>query len=144
MNKQLQKAFSQVFRELKNTLPMLASILLLLGFFKEYVGKEILAKVFTGNLFTDTLIGGIFGSISAGNPITSYVVGGELLNQGVSLFAVTAFIVTWVTIGLVQFPLESKTLGRDFAVKRNISSFLIAILVSGATVIILQILGVFI
>ncbi|MFB6075874.1 MAG: hypothetical protein ABEK17_01905, partial [Candidatus Aenigmatarchaeota archaeon] len=133
--------FSQVFKELRKVIPMLVSVILLLGLFKEYISKEILTKVFIGNLFTDTLLGGIFGSISAGNPITSYIIGGELLDQGVSLFAVTAFIVTWVTVGFVQFPLESKTLGKDFALKRNILSFITAILVSGTTVIILQLLG---
>ncbi|MFB6088462.1 MAG: hypothetical protein ABEK36_01645 [Candidatus Aenigmatarchaeota archaeon] len=141
MNKELRKSFSQVFKELRKVIPMLVSVILLLGLFKEYISKGILTKVFIGNLFTDTLLGGIFGSISAGNPITSYIIGGELLDHGVSLFAVTAFIVTWVTVGFVQFPLESKTLGKDFALKRNILSFITAILVSGTTVIILQLLG---
>jgi len=40
----------------------------------------------------DTLLGTGLGSILAGNPLNSYVTGGEMLEKGVSLFAVTAFI----------------------------------------------------
>jgi uncharacterized membrane protein YraQ (UPF0718 family) len=65
----------------------------------------------------------------------SYIIGGELLKDGVSLFAVTAFIVTWVTVGLLQLPAEAAILGRQFAIFRNILSFILAILVSIVTVV---------
>nr|CBH37729.1 hypothetical protein BSM_12060 [uncultured archaeon] len=32
----------------------------------------------------------------------SYIIGGELMKEGVSLFAITAFIVTWVTVSIVN------------------------------------------
>ena len=58
-------------------------------------------------MFRDTVIGSAIGSIAAGNPIMSYIIGGELMKEGVSLFAITAFIVTWVTVSIVQFPAEA-------------------------------------
>lgn len=142
MSSQVRKSLSKVLKQTKNTLPMLTAVLLLLGLFKTYVTRETLATVFVGNLVSDSLVGGMLGSISAGNPITSYIIGGELLNQGISLFAVTAFIVTWVTVGTIQFPIESEALGKDFALKRNISSFLLALFVAGATVVSLHLLEV--
>ncbi|MFP4633636.1 MAG: hypothetical protein ACLFM9_01485 [Candidatus Aenigmatarchaeota archaeon] len=142
MKEKLKKSFKKVSKQIKKIVPMLAAVLLLLGLFKTYITEELIKKVFVGNIYTDPLLGGVLGSISAGNPIESYVIGGELLNHGVSLFAVTAFIITWVTVGSVQFPMESETLGRKFAIKRNVSSFLLALLVSADTVITVNFLGV--
>ena len=42
-----------------------------------------------------------------------------MLEGGVSLLAVTAFILTWVTVGVAMLPLEAKFLGKRFAVARN-------------------------
>jgi hypothetical protein len=100
----------------------------------------MISSVFTGGIIRDTLIGTVTGSISAGNPITSYIISGELLKGGVSLFAVTAFIVAWVTVGLVQYPAEADILGKRFATLRNCISFILAILVSIATVTILMVI----
>jgi predicted Fe-Mo cluster-binding NifX family protein len=76
-----------------NLLPILIGVVLLIGLFNAFVSEQWLTPVFSGNVALDTLWGACFGSIFAGNPINSYVIG-ELLKYGVSLFAVTAFIVT--------------------------------------------------
>jgi hypothetical protein len=94
--------------------------------------------LFTGNRFLDPLIGAIAGSISSGNALTSYIISGELQHNGVSLLAITAFIVSWVTVGIVQLPAEALTLGKTFAITRNIISFVSSILVAIFTVIILS------
>lgn len=118
-----------------STLPLIVGVILLVGFFRTFVTRQMIQSVFTGRLLQDTLIGAVIGSIAAGNPVTSYIIGGELLKEGINLFAVTAFIVTWVTVGIVQFPAEAGILGKRFAVARNVLSFVLAILVSIATVI---------
>jgi len=59
----------------------------------------MLATLFQGSPLIDTLI----GTLSAGHPMISYVLSGELLKQGVSLYAVTAFILSWVTLVLQQY-----------------------------------------
>jgi hypothetical protein len=94
--------------------------------------------VFTDNYFLDPIIGAIIGSISFGIPIISYVTGEELLNNGVSLLAVTAFILAWTTVGIVMLPLESSTLGKKFAISRNLLNFFTAIIVSILTILTLQ------
>ncbi|MEJ2267866.1 MAG: hypothetical protein P8X70_02205, partial [Nanoarchaeota archaeon] len=80
------------------------------------------------------------GSISAGSPITSYIIGGELLKRGTSLIPVTAFIVAWVTVGIIQIPIESKTLGKKFTILRNSLAFISAIIVALITTAIMKIL----
>jgi predicted Fe-Mo cluster-binding NifX family protein len=121
-------------RQFANLLPILIGVVLLMGLFSALVSEENLASVFTGSIGLDALWGACFGSIVAGNPINSYVIGGELLEQGVSLIAVTALIVAWVTVGLVQMPAEIAALGRKFAVVRNLVCFVAAIPVAILTV----------
>jgi len=105
-----------------------------------FVPQELFTRVFTGNAILDPFIGAVFGSAAAGNPITSYVIGGELLGNGVSLLAVVAFIVAWVTVGVVQLPAESMMLGRRFALTRNAISFVLAVVIALLTVTILEVL----
>nr|QNO47933.1 hypothetical protein DBNCDMDK_00021 [Methanosarcinales archaeon ANME-2c ERB4] len=91
---------------------MLLGVVLLLELLLTYVSEQFIVSVFTGELFRDTVIGSAVRSISAGNPITSYIIGGALMKEGVSLFVITAFIVAWVTVSIVQFPAEAAFLGR--------------------------------
>ena len=83
----------------------------------------------------------LIGSIAAGHPLASYLLSGELLSGGVGLIAVTAMLVTWVTVGIVQLPVEALMLGTRFAVYRNVISFCIAIIIALLTVYTLQLLG---
>jgi predicted Fe-Mo cluster-binding NifX family protein len=129
-------AFKSSTRQFINLLPTLAGVVLLIGLLNAIMSKELLSLVFSGDAFFDTLWGACFGSIFAGNPVNSYVIGGELLEYGVSLFAVTAVVVAWVTVGLVQIPAEISALGRKFAVVRNVVSFFMSIAVAGVTVIV--------
>ncbi|MGM0442096.1 MAG: permease [Elusimicrobiota bacterium] len=115
--------------------------MLSIGLFKVFITRRTITALFTGSIVKDTLIGNIFGSISAGNPITSYIIGGELLNKGVSLFAVTAFMISWVTVGIIQFPAESVILGRKFAVVRNIICFFLSLGSAVLVVLTLKLLG---
>ena len=128
-------SFYKALKSFGVSVPILLGVVLLLGLFKIYVSSELISSVFTGELFRDTALGSVIGSISAGNPITSYIIGGELLKEGVSLFAVTAFIITWVTVGVIQLPVEAGILGKRFALTRNALSFIFSILVALATVV---------
>lgn len=121
-----------------NLLPILVGVVLLIGIFNTFVSQKLMSRIFSGNTALDTLWGAGFGSILAGNPINSYVIGGALLEYGVSLFAVTALIIAWVTVGLVQLPAEIAALGRRFALARNAISFALSIAIAISTVVVLN------
>lgn len=108
-------------------IPIILSVLLVVAFIQAVVPVESYKTIFTGNLFLDPLIAAVLGSVSLGNPIVSYVIADSLLNSGVGLIAVAAFIVSWVTVGIVQLPAESYYFGKRFAIVRNVSSFFGAI-----------------
>ncbi|MEA1871797.1 MAG: NifB/NifX family molybdenum-iron cluster-binding protein [Chloroflexota bacterium] len=135
----LQAAKSSA-RQFASLLPILIGVVLLIGLFNAFVSKELLASILSGRPVLDTLWGACVGSILAGNPINSYVIGGELLKHGVSLFAVTALIITWVTVGLVQLPAEIAALGRKFALVRNATSFVLFTGVAVLTVVVFNLI----
>ena len=120
--------------------PVILGVILLISLSLVALPKNFYTTIFTGNKFIDPFFGAIFGSIAAGNPITSYIIGGELLKQGVSLLAVTAFILAWVSVGIIQLPAESLMLGRKFAITRNIISFLTTIIIAVLTILTLSFL----
>jgi len=129
-NSKILTAAQKSTRAILNSLPILLGVVLLVGLINNLVPTSFYTNLFSQNLFLDSVIGSALGSILVGNPITSYVLGGEMLQQGVSLVAVTAFLVAWVTVGLVQFPAEAILLGRRFAAWRNALSFLFSIFVA--------------
>jgi hypothetical protein len=133
-------AITKAFQNIKTAFPVLTGILLLVNLIGFSLEKHY-SDLFSGNLFLDPLIGAVAGSISFGIPITSYLVSGELLKQGVSLLAVTAFMMCWSTVGLVMIPLEAKFLGKRFAIVRNSINFIFGILISIVTVITLNLFG---
>ncbi len=108
-------------------------MLLLVSLSMKAVSPGFYSKIFTGNKLIDPLVGAVLGSLSAGNAMNSYIIGGEFLSQGVSLLAVTAFILTWVSVGIIQLPAESMILGKRFAITRNVFSFLTALIISVLT-----------
>ncbi|MFH1786830.1 MAG: hypothetical protein ABH829_04235 [archaeon] len=126
-------AVSRAGRAIWKSLPVLVGVVLLVSLANALIPKSAYGKVFGHSLLADSVIGSAAGSILAGNPVTSYVIGGELLGQGVSLVAVTAFIVAWVTVGVVTLPAESIMLGKKFALTRNLCSFILSIAVALVT-----------
>jgi len=145
-NKKLQQkpSFLKVLRKSSLSFfamaPLLLGVIGLVGLFQILVTPAMIASLFQGNSFLDTLIGTLTGSVAAGNPIVSYLIGGELLDQGISLYAVSAFILSWVTLGLVQLPAEIEIFGSRFTLYRNVLSFIFCMLIAGMTTITLQVL----
>ncbi|TAJ45845.1 hypothetical protein [Methanofollis fontis] len=128
-------------RSVLQTLPWIVGLLMLVSLLVAAIPDEAYAAVFTGNPLIDSCTGAFFGSIAAGNPVTSYVIGGELLEAGISLAAVTAFLITWVTVGIVSLPAEMQILGRRFALVRNLSGFLFSIAIAVCVVLTLSVVG---
>lgn len=132
-----KKSFFKAGNGIFNMLPVILGVILLIGLFKTFVTDEMIAVLFKGFIFMDGFIGSVIGSIFTGNPITSYIIGYELLIKDVSLFAVTTFIVSWVTVGVVQLPAEIAALGKRFSLLRNGISFLLSFFVAGVVTIII-------
>lgn len=134
--KELKKALS-VFISMT---PLLLGVIGLVGIMQTYITADMMASIFGWGIISDTLIGTFTGAISSGNPAVSYLIGGELLEEGVSLYAVTAFILAWVTLGIIQLPAESEVFGFRFTLYRNLLAIISTIIIAIATVITLGII----
>jgi predicted Fe-Mo cluster-binding NifX family protein len=125
-----QIAFQKTIRQLAGMLPVLLGVILLVGLLHGFLPQGLLLSAFSGDVFQDTLLGVLIGSTLAGNPINSYVMGESLLKMGVSLFGVTALMLSWVSVWVIQLPAEKSALGMRFAIIRATAAFLISIPVS--------------
>jgi len=140
-NPTLADATRKAGRQMMAILPIITGVVLLVGLLRAAIPPSAIQAVFGGGTLSDALTGSLLGSLLAGNPINSYVIGGQLLEDGVSLYAVGAFVVTWVTVGLVQLPAESIALGRKFALYRNGIAFLMSIPIALLAATIISMLG---
>ncbi len=140
LSNKVKQAGIKTIDNFKRFLPILLGIFLLISLLVKAVPKSFYTVFFSGHPLFDSLIGAVVGSVATGMPITSYIIGGELLNQGVGLIAITSFIVAWVTVGIVQLPAEIMMLGKKFAISRNIVSFILTIIISFLTVVTLKLL----
>ena len=117
-------------KALGGMLPLITGIVMLVSLANALVPKSFYSSILTQNNFIDPFIAALIGSISAGTPVVSYIISGELLKQGISLIAVTAFLLAWVTVGTIQMPAEGLALGKRFTILRNLSSYVLAIIIA--------------
>ena len=110
--------------------PMIVAVLALSALLLTFIPAEQVKNVFTGNPVTDTLFGTLTGGIMVGNAMISYILGGELLNMNISMYAVTAFLWAWVSIGYVQIPMEISFFGKRFTFAKNILSIVFTLIIS--------------
>lgn len=140
-----KRSFLKVFKKSSLSflamVPLILGIIGLVGLLQSLVTPETLASFFRGNILIDTFIGTSAGAFAAGNPVISYLLGGELLNQGISLYAVTAFILSWVTLGLVHLPAEAEVFGGRFTLHRNILAFFFTMIIAVLTTSTLHLLS---
>jgi len=138
--KSYKKVFLKSLKSLFNVVPIMLGIVMLIGIIKSFISFEKVAELFTQKPFIDTILGALIGSVLAGSSINSYIIGKEMVTSGVSLFAITAFLVAWVTVGFVQIPAEKAILGGKFTYIRNILSILLSIVIALLTVWILGVI----
>jgi hypothetical protein len=135
----VKQSVVNTFQVFKSFMPVMIGLLLFINLLNVCF-RDYYTDIFSGNPVLDPLIGTIAGSISFGIPVTSYIVGGELLEDGVSLLAVTAFVMAWTTVGLAMLPLEATFFGKRFAIVRNAINFFFAIIIAILTIYTLKVL----
>ncbi|MBN2059235.1 MAG: NifB/NifX family molybdenum-iron cluster-binding protein [Deltaproteobacteria bacterium] len=113
-----------------NMTPVLMGVVLLIGLVRSFLKDEILLTLFSGEPIFDTVLGAFAGSIFTGMPVNSYLIGDALLKMGVSPFAITALLMTWVSVGLAQLPAEIAALGRSFGLSRIIISYIVSVIMA--------------
>jgi predicted Fe-Mo cluster-binding NifX family protein len=129
-----RSALKQTMKQFSSMFPVLLGVIMIMGLIQAFLSKELILKIFSKNPLVDTLIGTFTGSIFAGNPVNSYVIGQSLLQLGAGWAGVCALMFSWVSIGLVQMPAEVQSLGIRFSLVRYGAAFITTIAVSLLTV----------
>ncbi len=138
-SKEVKVAIVKTWKSFSKSIPIIITVLFVISYLQVIIPKEDYVDLFTGNMFVDSFVGALLGSVSLGNPILSYIIGGELLKGGVSLIAVTAFLISWVTVGITQLPIEAHFFGKRFAVVRNVTAFFGAMFIGILTYLLMEI-----
>ena len=130
-----KQSFLKAVMGFLSMLPMIVAVVALVAVFKSYVTPEMLSTLFGHGRVADIAIGTLTGAVSSGNGALSYVIGEGLLDQGVSLYAVSAFVLAWVTLGFIQLPAEASVFGVRFTVWRNLLTLISTVAVSYLAVV---------
>lgn len=133
-------AFKKALNNFLSMTPMLLGVIGFVAVLQTYVTPDMLSHLFGYGTTTDIFTGTFIGAISSGNPAISYIISDQLLNQGVTLYALAAFILSWVTLGIVQLPAEASVFGLKFTFYKNILTLFATMLVAYFTVLTLQVL----
>ena len=115
-----KNSLKMAIKPLIGAIPLILGIVMLISLISISLPSKVYMSLFTGITSIDAFISAAFGSILAGNPVTSYIMGGEFLKLGISMIVIISFIVAWVTVGLVQLPAEMIMLGKKFTIWRNL------------------------
>lgn len=130
-----RNSFFKALRGFVSILPMVIAVVGLVAIFRTYVSPEMLSALFGHGRAADIAIGTLAGAVSSGNGALSYVIGEGLLDHGVSVYAVSAFMLAWVTLGFVQLPAEASVFGLRFTVWRNLLTLVSTVAVSYLAVV---------
>ena len=131
---QLKQSARRSARSFLRLLPVLVGVLLLASLLTDLVPYLLRAGILGHGRFADMLGADQAGSLATGQPVVSYLLAGELRESGLDLYSISAFIVAWVTVGVITLPAEGSALGWRFALWRNFTAFLFALLVAWLTV----------
>ncbi len=124
-----REAIRAGYASLLNLLPFLVAIFALVGLFNEFVPPRLIESFFGGESpLSSLLMGGLLGAISIGPPLASYPLAGSLLAEGAWPPAVAAFILSWISVGVVTLPFEAKIFSWRFALLRNSLTLAMALL----------------
>ncbi len=125
----IKKTFFQTLRSFKEMIPMLLGILLIVAMLKQSWVFDILNK-YLSNDFLSTILASFFWSISAWTTINSYIIADSFWKVDDYILVITAFLVSWITVWIIQIPAEIYFFGKKFALTRNLISFIFSIIIS--------------
>jgi len=116
-------------KSLLKLIPLLAAVFGLVGLFQEFLPPQLVSQwLGESSGFLGLLLGASAGAVAIGPPLAAYPLAGSLLDAGAWPPAIAAFIVSWISVGIVTLPFEAQVFGSRFALLRNSVSFLVAML----------------
>jgi len=123
----IKKTFFQTLNWFKDIIPMLLGIIILIAMLKQARIFDTMTHYINDDFFW-VILADIFWSISVGNTINSYIIANSFWSINDYILVITAFLIAWVSVWIIQLPAESYFFGKKFAIIRNLLSFIFAII----------------
>ncbi|MCD4820361.1 MAG: permease [Candidatus Cloacimonetes bacterium] len=128
--KKTVKSVMIAIKSLGKIAPAIISVILLIGIMYGLFTDKIALFFGQENGAIGFITIAIFGSVIHMPALLAFPLAGSFLSEGASMSSVAAFITTLTMIGIVTLPLEIKTLGKKFAIYRNVFSLVIALIIA--------------
>ena len=125
-----KKSLLIALKTLGKIAPSIISVIMLIGIMYGLFADKIALFFGQENGVIGFITIAIFGSILHIPALLAFPLAGSFLSEGASISSVAAFITTLTMIGIVTLPLEIKTMGKKFAIYRNVISFIIALIIA--------------
>jgi uncharacterized membrane protein YraQ (UPF0718 family) len=123
-----KKALLKAWNSLKNILPMLLGIILLVGLMLSILDANLISKIIGNESgFYGVMLASVVGSITLIPGFIAFPTAALLLNGGAGYVQIAAFVQTLMMVGIVTLPMEIKYFNKKVAILRNILSFVLSI-----------------
>ena len=112
-------------------MPQFLAVILLIGLSLAFIDESMISKLLGDESgILGLAIAATVGSITLIPGFIAFPLAASLLRAGAGYGQITMFITTLMMVGIVTMPVEAQYFGREAAIKRNVSAFFYAILVS--------------
>ena len=131
--KKTKSALKKSWKFFGNILPSMLAILFLIGLLLTFLDESTVSRLIGAKSgILGFVIAGMIGCITL---IPGYIVfplAASLVQAGAGYAQISIFISTLMMVGIATFPLETKYFGKKIALKRNLTSLVVAIITSCA------------
>ena len=123
-----KKALLKAWKSLKNILPMLLGVILLIGLLLSIIDTKLISKIIGGESgFYGVMLASLVGSITLIPGFIAFPTAALLLTGGAGYIQIAAFVQTLMMVGIVTLPMEIKYFNKKVAILRNVLSFVLSI-----------------
>lgn len=124
-------ALKKAFISFENIMPQFFTIVIVIGIILSVIDTNTISKIIGENSgFLGVLISSVVGSITMMPTFVAFSMGNSLLQSGAGYAQVSALISTLTMVGVMTFSMESKYIGRQAALVRNVIAFLFSFIVA--------------
>lgn len=124
-------ALIKAWKSFENILPLVLSILLLIGFILTFLDEQTISRLLGADSGAwGMIIAAVIGCITLIPGFVAFPLAASLLAAGAGYAQIAIFISTLMMVGIATLPLEIKYFGKKVAVKRNVLSLVCAIITS--------------
>jgi len=123
-----KKALLKAWKFLKNLLPMLLGVILLIGLMLSIIDTKLISKIIGGESgFYGVMLASLVGSITLIPGFIAFPTAALLLTGGAGYIQIAAFVQTLMMVGIVTLPMEIKYFNKKVAIWRNALAFTLSI-----------------